>query len=209
MPLQDRSGKQKNPGGDESRPSDKCLKSIKDWLCRIGTVEVLTAVLAFAALVQLWGYINGERAFVYAENVTLLRGLINVDPLPMRLEIRNAGKSVATIKEVVAAITQGPLAEVPRYAEAPKFAFPPAVSGGVVKRPLSFDLNGGYKEAKVSLLRSGKERFYLYGVIRYGDGYNFPSIFGYKETGFCFLYVYDGGEDGFETCQEPAYTYAN
>ena len=56
MPLQDRSGKQKNPGGDESRPSDKCLKSIKDWLCRIGTVEVLTAVLAFAALVQLlWG----------------------------------------------------------------------------------------------------------------------------------------------------------
>ena len=211
MREQGHSGKLKNPSGDESQPSDKCVniaRCIKGWLCQIGTMEVLTAVLAFAALVQLWGYIKGERAFVYAESVTLPQGLANIDPLVMRLEIRNGGKSVATIKEVAAAITQGPLPQRPPYVEAPKFAFPPAVSGSVVKRPLKFDVTGGYKEEKVRRLKSGAEQLYLFGLIRYWDGYSFPDIFGFRETAFCFVYAPAGSEDGFETCNEPAYSYA-
>jgi len=208
MPVQDHSGKPKDHGSGESRQSSTRTKSA-NWFHRIGAMEILTFVLACAAAVQLWGYIKGERAFVYVENVTLPRGFVNVDPLLMRLEIKNAGKSVATINDVAASITQGPLPPQPQYAGAPKFALAPAVPGGVVRGPLKFDLVGGYSEEKVRRLRSGAEAFYLFGLIRYSDGYGFPSIFGFRETAFCFVYAPDGGNDGFETCREPAYTYAN
>ena len=194
---------------DSPNTNLRTARRLKNWLLRLGTVDILTAVLALLAGIQLWGFIKGERAFVYAASVTLPQGLSKVDPLPMSLEIKNGGKGVATIQEVAAAITQGPLPMTPQYASAPRFAFPPAVAGSVVKRPLSFPLTGGYSEEKVGLLKSRKESLYFYGVIRYQDGYSFPTIFGFRETGFCFVYAPEGANDGFETCKEPAYTYAN
>ncbi len=211
MSMKDHSGDPKSPDSEKTQPSDLCVKgarNVKRRLCGIGTIEVLTAVLAFAALIHLWGYITSERALVFAENVTLPRGLKDVDPLVMQLEIKNGGKSPATIQSVAAAITHR-LPPRPQYGGASKFAFPPAVPGAVVKRPLRFDVSGGYNTEMVERLKSGAVKLYLFGIIRYSDWVNFPTIFGFKETGFCFIYAASGSEDGFETCEEPAYTYAN
>jgi hypothetical protein len=212
MSLEDHSSNPKNSGAEVNRQADTCpmvARCIWNWFRRLETMDFLTGILALIAALQFWGYIKSERALVYADNVTLPRGLGNIDPLVMQLEIKNGGKSIATIKEVAAAISHQLPALPPPYQQASRFAFPPAVPGGAVKRPLTFNVSGGYKGETERRLRSGTEKLYLFGVIRYSDWANFPVIFGFKETGFCFVYVPQGSSDGFNTCDNPAYSYAN
>ncbi len=200
-----------HPGALEPQNTGKSQKPDNNILSRRITAAekltlILSAVVAFTSVVQFFGYITGERAVLFAEVLTLPQELGDVDPLPIRLEIKNGGKALATIKEVSSAIAHE-LPSNPRKIKATKFAFPPAVAGGSVKRTLKFPVTGGYTGETLAALKKGSRKLYVFGVIRYADWATFP-IFGYKETGFCFVYAPARGEDGFETCDNPAYSYA-
>ena len=168
-----------------------------------------TAVLAIFALIQTIAFVQSERAFVAPTSTDFAVEVIpGIKLLPMLFEIKNSGKSTATIDEVSIAITHD-LPNPREYPTARQFAFPPIVPGGTSKRVLRFET--GWGEKTISEVKSGARKFYLFGFIRYHDEMNqVIPLLGNRETGFCFVYVPTGGirDAIFETCKELPYTYA-
>ena len=167
-------------------------------------VVSLTAVIAVTAVVQVLAFIQSERAFVAPAGANFAKRLdVGINPLPMYLDLRNGGKSMAVIKELTAAITHKLPSEPPNL-KGQEFAFPPIVAGGTSRRALEFET--GWGEETTNAVISGSMKFYIFGAIKYEDGF---SIFGPKETGFCFVYTptTDPSIPVFQNCIELPYTY--
>ena len=172
-------------------------------------LAIFTVVLAIVAMIQTLAFIQSERAFVAPTETNFAVELMpSIKFLPIFFEIKNSGKSTATIDEVSIAITH----ELPSpraYGDARPFAFPPIVPGGTSKRILTFETNWGVPTN--SAVRSGAMKLYLFGFIKYHDEMNERFlVLNKRETGFCFVYVPTGGvKDAiFETCRELPYTYS-
>jgi len=154
---------------------------------------------------QALNFVASERAFVAPSNAEFaVRETVGVELLPIMFELKNSGKSTATIREFAAAITHQ-LPAQPEYQEGPKFAFPPVVSGGTAKRILQFKTAWG--EQTANAVKSGALPFYLFGRVRYSDPYSWLPFLSSRETGFCFVYAPTNPVASFETCLEPAFTW--
>lgn len=169
-----------------------------------GWIAVFSLVLAVTGVLQFLAYIQSQRAFVAAATTNFATELVpGTTYLSMFLGFQNSGRSTAFVKELSVAITHN-LTPEPQYFQTRKIAFPPVVAGGVSRRASKFET--GWSQETIDKITSGALNFYIYGVIKYTDGYN---IFGPSITGFCFAYVpsVSGNTAAFETCEEPAYTY--
>jgi hypothetical protein len=125
----------------------------------------------------------------------------------MFIELKNGGKSPATVKEFGVQITHGPLPPVPIYGQGIKIGFPAVIPGTPTTRTVRFEMNR--KQQTIDDLKSSTLKFFIYGFFRYSDDFGFWP-FGDRQTGFCFQYVPTITDKTiFETCIEPAYTYAN
>ena len=174
----------------------------KSYWCN--PVTWFTGVLALFTGIQVFVFIESERAFVFPSETNFAKlSNFDVSPLPMFLHLKNSGKITATVDELVAIITHGPLPEQPLYIGiGNRYAIPPVVANGNVRRILRFQ--SGWSKEVTDQIFSGARGFYLYGRISYHDRF---SYFGPKESRFCF--VWDAIVSAFETCEEKAYTSAN
>jgi len=190
-------------------PDQEKNMSEKSFLKRWG-VPIFTAVVAGATVVQAWAFITSERAFVTVSDVHFAKDLTpGLNPLPIFFEMKNAGKSTATVDVLKANITHGPLAAIPDYKDSPQFAIAPIVPNDTSQRILDFETAWGQETN--DKVKTGSLPLFIYGVIQYRDDLN-SSLSWFvprRETGFCFIYKPTGGvrERIFETCKESAYTY--
>lgn len=176
----------------------------------IATIAGLLVTAAFTiALVivgglQTYAFVASERAFVAPTATNFTNGfVVGENPLQMWIAMRNGGKSVATIEELVVAITHE-LPPKPEYHTAQKIAFPPILAQDTMRRSVGFVT--GWPQPIIDKIASGELKFYIFGVIRYRDDFSWLVP---RETGFCFRYI-PGSVSGphvFDTCREPQYTY--
>jgi hypothetical protein len=167
-------------------------------------VTWFTAILALFTVIQVFAFIESERAFVFPSETSFAKSSnFDVSPLPMFLYLKNSGKITATIDELIAKITHGPLLQEPDYTGiGNRYAFPPVVANGNIRRILRFE--SGWSKEITEQVFSGAKTFYLYGRIKYHDHFSF---LGPKESRFCFVWY--ASVSAFETCSEPAYTSAD
>ena len=171
--------------------------SLPGWV-----VVGLTAVLAITAVVQLVVFVESQRAFVAPTSTKFAEQLVaGMDKFRLQIELRNSGRSTATIKELRARILEVLPDEPPQF-QANIYAMPPVAPGGTVRSDLKFE--AGWDEDFTNGVLSGSRNLHMYGVIKYEDV--FSSLgFGPKETGFCYIYV--AAAAGFQNCPEIPYTY--
>jgi hypothetical protein len=184
------------------RTGSRFLPWIERW-----SVPLFTAVVAIATVVQAWAFIKSERAFVAVSEVHFAKDITpGLNPLPIFFEMKNGGKSTATVDVLKANITHGPLPAVPSYLDSPQFAIAPIVPNDMSQRILDFETAWGQQTNEG--VKTGTLPLFIYGVIQYHDDL-LPWLVPRRETGFCFIYKPTGGvrEPVFETCKESAYTY--
>src|SRR5437899_850224 len=76
------------------------------WVYNLSPTDKFTAVLCVVGGLQYWAFVKSERAFVAPASTDFgIKDTVGVKLLPMYLELRNSGKSTATIKELSAAIS--------------------------------------------------------------------------------------------------------
>jgi hypothetical protein len=172
-------------------------------------VMIFTAVVAVATAVQAVAFIASERAIVTVSDVRFAKELVaGLNPLPIFFEMKNSGKSTATVDVLKASITHA-LPPIPEYGRAVNFTIAPIVPNDPAQRILSFDT--AWNEQTTQQVKAGMLPLFIYGVIDYHDEYSrhWWWFAANRETGFCFIYRPTGGvrEPVFETCNESAFTY--
>ena len=176
--------------------------SIAGWV-----VVFLSAVLAITAGFQVVVFVQSQRAFVAPTSTKFAEQLVaGMDKFRLQIELRNSGRSTATIKELRARILEI-LPDQPPQFQANIYAMPPVAPGGItVPGVLKFEAEDwtNWDKDYTNGVLSGSRNLHMYGVIKYEDV--FSSLgFGPKETGFCYIYV--AASAGFQNCPEIPYTY--
>ena len=179
----------------------------RTWRCLAqSSIPIFTAVVAGAAVVQAWAFIASERAIVTVPEVHFAKELVaGLNPLPIFFEMKNSGKSTATVDVLKAVITHGPLPPIPEYGGAANFTLAPIVPNDSAQRILPFDT--AWNEQTTQQVKAGTLPLFIYGVIDYHDDWRLFAA--HRETGFCFVFRPTGGvrEPILETCNASAYTY--
>jgi hypothetical protein len=177
-------------------------------------VVIFAAVTSFATWVQVWAFIQSERAFLVVSNLQFRTAELTYgEPLELLIEITNPGKSVASFREVnISSLAASAGCKELRETKAPKYikmAEPiclPSIAPGdkVVLR--AKDTNT-YTPEDVNNFKSGKISFCVFGFIKYYDGYN---LFNPSQIGYCFKYVPPSERylNIFEGCGIQQYVYA-
>ena len=179
-------------------------------------LAIFTFTLAVIAAVQVWAFVQSERAFVSAASVKFISGLESNHPIEVAVEFRNSGKSTAFVKDAIFSWRAGEakkdLPPIPEYVAGAYGTPGPLVSGAnaTARVPLR-GLRGApeliFTEADTSAIRAGNISFYIYGFIVYTDEFSFWGS-GYT-TGYCFKYdPRQLATATFHNCNERAYTYA-
>jgi hypothetical protein len=200
------------------------LKSAWCW-CRAltpsdkfsGIIAFLTFVLAGAAISQWWAFIESERSYLIVKSGGVTW---NDPPSPkLNLVLVNGGKGVGTvILSDVAAISSPAnvaLPDAPRYLNKP-FFLGPIATGEKAEATLNIavtNVSGGaipWSPSDTSRIGEGKDRFYVYGRIKYRDRMSWLK--GTATTAFCFTYMVPlsaGEGKPLVNCDMPAYISAD
>jgi hypothetical protein len=171
------------------------------------SIPIFTAMVAIATVVQVGAFIKSERAIITVSDVHFAKEPVaGLNPLPIFFEMKNSGKSTATVDVLRAAITHGPLPPIPEYGGAASFTIAPIVPSDSAQRVLPFAT--AWNQQTTQQVKAGTLPLFIYGVIDYHDDYS-GWFAANRETGFCFIYKPTGGvrEPVFETCNASAYTY--
>ena len=179
------------------------------WLGKLGPIGTFTAVLMVIGGFQAWSFVQSERAFVFPTTADFVLKLTpDTSQLLMYIDVKNSGKSPATIFELRAAVTHI-LEPTPTYgANAVRVAFAPVVGSGEIRQRLNFGGSGG--PITNTAVIEGRMKYYIYGRFTYTDRFSKLDFFGPMESQFCFEYIPGGAlgaEATFRNCRELAYTY--
>jgi hypothetical protein len=172
------------------------------------TLEVFTLILAVAAGIQAWAFIQSERAFLSIETMQIAGNQIrDGNPIVLSIQIRNSGRSTSFIMDTIFRVDIRPddLPLIPYYARGGNIIRGPvpAQSGyNATMIPRNQDQSGRYivPSGLSEQVQNDTMKIYVYGVIHYRDDYT--SIFGDRRTGFCFIYNPHGNPNvsQFDTC---------
>jgi hypothetical protein len=79
-------------------------------------LAIFTIVLAISTSVQVWAFIESERAFVTIDIVGVEGGkILEAQPVVLNLSVRNFGRESAFMEEAVISYQLGALPREPRY----------------------------------------------------------------------------------------------
>ncbi len=206
-------GSQRHPAGQGNKPSptSRPIPNIDLSMIRwTRVVGVFTGVLAFVGVLQFWSFIESERSFLTIKfNPAVFTARI---PIKVTAEINNSGHVAANINSIVV-IRSPNLSKEPNYLINPtEQSAPPVVPQQTTNISFRFSSDGGARvtldDAEATAINGGTVNLYVYGYIVYKD--YFSVLLGSSTIGFCVSYhpPSESGHSTWETCQEPAYTYA-
>jgi hypothetical protein len=130
------------------------------------------------------------------------------------VEIKNGGRSTAFIEYIAANTDLRPdeLPDFPHYNYTGRSTIRgPVVAGGIypgVFRPKKGDGTPFVpNDSQISAINIGTLKLYTFGYIQYRDEF---SLFGYRETGYCYLFNPRGDQTKtmFTECGKEHYVYA-
>lgn len=181
-------------------------------------VAILTGALVLIGGFQVYSFIESERAFLIAKEVSF----ISVEPsagtggLDMHLVVKNVGKHTASVSQIsvrpAAFIVQKQLDASPDYKGGN--ALQPVVVAPIVseeEKPINlFEGGNSFQKSKdevVGQINSGEGFFRVWGLIEYDIGY--PS-WRPGQLGFCFEFIAPPNRrlgQKWKTWDNSAYTY--
>jgi|SRR5690242_8648630 hypothetical protein len=148
-----------------------------------------TVVLAISTSIQVWAFIESERAFVNIDIVGVEMGKISEGrPVILNLSVRNSGRETAFMEEAVISYQLGALPPEPHYARGDiKFVgpVPPGETFAGAFTPLRDGSTMKFDASEMALVNSGKNLFF-FGYARYRDP--FSPLLGTRMIGFCRQY---------------------
>lgn len=212
---------------EKSRPENQqtnkcncldCIKQLANWLIspvkwfyRIDPVAKFTFILCFVGAMQVWAFVESERAFIYPW-VTLSQNALSVGKqIVVTLNTHNGGHSGAFLVDANVTYSLEPLPKEPHYIRGDVNAVSGPLPAGMAVRgetplhgtdgkPLIPD------QTAIDALTNGTIPFYVFGWVKYTDAF---SWFGPKISGFCGKYTPGHSPDNaFYNCGQPAYVYA-
>jgi hypothetical protein len=184
---------------------------------RLDAVAVFTGLLTCVTAIQVWAFIQSERASLAFDGVSFEGGELKPQkPVFLSLRFRNGGKSTAFVKGGIVNnrfVSKGrKLILPPEYVyDGPQMSLTPILPGGIwsvqssVRSTQSEDTLV-LDEASILAIKSGVFRFHVFGHVDFVDDF---TVFGPKTLGFCAVYNPSGdAASQFQQCEENAYTYA-
>jgi len=198
-----------NGRSESGRPEKLCVKITRAVWRRLQTVQPITLftfILVVFTGVQVWAFMESERAFVFPMEANFAGPPIDgKQPFDFYLTLQNTGKSVAVIEDMVAYISHElpplPLA----FPGGVKFGAPPLSQTVKVRAHVHFP-SGPLMAETTTEIRTGKKKFYFFGKVLYGD--DFSALLGSRSSQFCFIYarnVADPEKNTFVSCPEPGH----
>ena len=201
---------------EEPKPSGQPHKSEGAWWLfgqkdRVagftGWVAIFTGILTTFAGLQLWAFVQSERAFAALDYLQLTGGLVTEKPLELVIRIKNSGKSTAFVEDLMINSRfekrGNSLPSKPTYLPSNAITPGPILSNGIITvRSTVNELI--LKEADIAAIKAHDYKFYIYGYISFTDDF---TLLWAKRTGFCALYNPDITNQ-FDACPEREYTYA-
>lgn len=204
------------PSGQENRPSDRFCLTVWHrfwrWIRGLGVIEVFTGLLAISTTVQVWAFVQSERASIAPVAVGLLPVTITAGPLVVGVQLKNSGKDTALIQENYLEFKIAEyLPTFPLYGTNPHqsrvILLPDAVlsTGGAAR---TNNIPAIIRAGEVDSINSGNTHLWVYGKIVYRDRYSF--VFGSQVIGYCFEYIpaNDPRAGMFNGCDAENYVYA-
>jgi hypothetical protein len=167
-----------------------------------------TLLLAIVTALQLFTFITSERAFLTVAEVSPHQPpLVVGKPLNLILEIGNGGKSTGSVDLLNLSYSIQELPDEPNYGTGSQLFSSPILPGTHHAFGMGTEKLVPTQQLFDSVV-NGTIKFYLYGFIRYSDDF---SWFGYRVTGFCFLYAPDGDPKSvrWATCNKRKYVYSS
>jgi hypothetical protein len=219
LPTEDRGDQRDNARKDQHEPSEQSCYRLARWIKErfrgLGPIEFFTAILALSTVMQVYAFIESERAFLSIKggNIEGVRPMGDL-PLVLEFQIHNSGRSSAFIDSMnaTAQIGTDDLPEYPAYSAGGRSAVRgPVIAGGDYQAKFSPKGTDGkpyiISDAAIEQINIGIMKLYVFGYIRYRDEY---SKFGVREVGYCFLFNprNDATRTVFDDCGYPNYIYA-
>ena len=147
-------------------PEKLCIRFFRAIFCpfmKLGPIEIFTFILAISTVVQVWAFIQSERAFLTLGAINISN--LNTDSaMEISLTIRNGGRSNAN-GVLHGFVWGGNLPKTPDYIHGPQTIddLPPMIGGGTVTTNINVAVSQTFKER----IRAGVVPFIIYGFIKY------------------------------------------
>jgi hypothetical protein len=205
---------------EEIRQSDHSNRQGSFWGKLVHEpVSLFTAVLALFILVltlvggiQAWAFIASERAFVSVSSVDFSQvGNSPDQPFEIPVTAVNSGRSTARVTGFNITVIMNSLPSKPQYIPISYFSIKPLMVNSpeiLLYRARPGPWPWKLSKAEIDKIESGEQKLFIFGFVKYRDDY---SLWGDKETGFCFLYIPKPITPNWhlETCENSEYTYAH
>ncbi|MFZ0845659.1 MAG: hypothetical protein WAM62_07690 [Pseudolabrys sp.] len=183
--------------------------SVRAWYSRWTKADVFTFAIAAFTCIQVWAFIESERAFlsvIGARNGPA--DILTADkPVAIAMTIKNSGRSTAIVDDFNMTVTiHDPLPVVPKYETLNELRFS-AIEAGA-ESPGTYRAPTTLTNDEISAIKRGDAQFHMFGFVRYHDAF---SILGGRVTAFCIVYDPRPGPPGseFTICPERAYTHTD
>jgi hypothetical protein len=174
-------------------------------------VALFTCVLTIISGVQAWAFIASERAFVTVARPDLsLIAKAPDQPFQIPLVVVNTGRDTAIATGFNVTLMTS-LPEKPQYIPISHASIKPLMVNTpeiLIYRSRPGPWIWKFSKSEIDKIENGDPQLFIFGYIKYRDDY---SLWGDKETGFCFRYIPKPliPEAHYETCDNAAYTFAH
>jgi hypothetical protein len=172
-------------------------------------LALFTIVLTIVSGIQAWAFIASERAFVSIVSPDISRIADPPDePFAMPLIALDSGRSTARVTAFNVTLVNS-LPATPQYVPITSFSITPLMVN--IPQMLIYRASPGpwlwkFSKAAFAEIESGAQKLFIFGYVKYRDDY---SVWGDKETGFCFVYIAKPitPNSKYETCDNQKYIY--
>jgi hypothetical protein len=165
-------------------------------------VATFTFLLAGIGLIQVWAFIQSERAFLSIDDILFTPSGPTDRRAIFTIRVKNSGRSTANVKHNVYRVNLELPSTPDYYVTMREVTLAPVVGNGTARYDARIDVTPDHAAEFVAAL-DGNSLFYFYGLIEYEDEF---SLIGFKKLGWCFRY--DTESRNFRSCNNAIYTYS-
>jgi len=185
--------------GDNQHPTNRVLRFFvycKRRFHDLEAIAIFTGLLVIVGALQVWTFIVTERAFLSQESIAFSPGPRPSphQPIVISFDIRNNGHTTAFMFDANITLkwTSDSLPTRPRYVRDPQTKMlikGPLVAGDSWRATFRAKRNNNpviMDKPFIDNIEHGKTKVYMYGFVRYHDGFAF-NLFTHT-IGFCSVY---------------------